>query len=81
MSSTEGPIGPIPEHLHTVTPRLVVRDGAAAIDFYREAFAAEELGQRFLGPTGELGRRRRCVEPRRSSRRRGGLPARRSVLR
>lgn len=48
------PVAPIPEHLHTVTPRLVVRDGAAAIDFYREAFGAIELGDRFSGPDGEL---------------------------
>ncbi len=45
---------PIPEHLRTVTPRLVVRDGAAAIDFYRAAFGATELGERFTGPGGEL---------------------------
>jgi uncharacterized glyoxalase superfamily protein PhnB len=32
----------------------VVRDGAAAIDFYRSAFGAEEIGERFTGPTGEL---------------------------
>jgi PhnB protein len=48
------PLTPIPEHLHTVTPRLVVRDGAAAIEFYREAFAAEEIGERFSGPEGQL---------------------------
>ena len=45
---------PIPEHLHTVTPRLVVRDGAAAIDFYRGAFGAAEIGERFTGSDGEL---------------------------
>jgi len=45
---------PIPEHLRAVTPRLVVRDGAAAIDFYRDAFGATELGERFTGPGGEL---------------------------
>lgn len=42
----------IPEHLRAVTPRLVVRDAAAAIDFYREAFGAVELGERFTGPDG-----------------------------
>jgi PhnB protein len=47
-------VRPIPEHLHTVTPRLVVGDGAAAIDFYARAFGAEELGERFTGPDGEL---------------------------
>ena len=45
---------PIPEHLHTVTPRLVVSDGAAAIEFYVRAFGAEEVGERFTGPGGEL---------------------------
>jgi PhnB protein len=45
---------PIPEHLGTVTPRLVVADGAAAIDFYTRAFGAAEIGERFTGPDGEL---------------------------
>ncbi len=45
---------PVPEHLSTVTPRLVVPDGAAAITFYAEAFGAEEVGERFNGPEGEL---------------------------
>jgi PhnB protein len=54
MSSGPEPVSPIPEHLHTVTPRLVVRGAAAAIDFYREAFGAVELGERFLGPGGEV---------------------------
>ena len=45
---------PIPEHLHTVTPRLVVSDGAAAIEFYARAFGAEEVGERFTGPDGAL---------------------------
>jgi PhnB protein len=44
----------VPEHLHTVTPRLVVSDGPAAIDFYARAFGASELGERFTGPAGEL---------------------------
>lgn len=47
-------VSPVPEHLRTVTPRLVVRDGAAAIEFYRAAFGATELGERFTGPDGEL---------------------------
>lgn len=53
-SNARSSISPVPEHLHTVTPRLVVRDGAAAIDFYRAAFAAEEIGGRFAGPNGEV---------------------------
>jgi uncharacterized glyoxalase superfamily protein PhnB len=32
----------------------VVRDGAAAIAFYSEAFGAGEMGERFTGPDGEL---------------------------
>jgi len=52
--SNDQPPGPIPEHLHTVTPRLVVRDGAAAIGFYQDAFGAVEIGERFTGPAGEL---------------------------
>jgi PhnB protein len=47
-------VGPVPEHLRTVTPRLVVSDGAAAIDFYREALGAEELGERFTDPDGRI---------------------------
>jgi PhnB protein len=47
-------LSPVPEHLRTITPRLVVRDGAGAIDFYRAAFGATELSERFTGPGGEL---------------------------
>jgi PhnB protein len=45
---------PVPEHLHTVTPRLVVSDGKAAIDFYVRAFGATEIGQPFLEPGGRV---------------------------
>jgi PhnB protein len=48
------PVAPIPEHLGAVTPRLVVRNGAAAVEFYSHAFGADEIGERFTGPTGEL---------------------------
>lgn len=44
----------MPEHLHTVTPRLVVRDGIGAIAFYKAAFAAELLDEPFFGPAGEV---------------------------
>lgn len=47
-------VNPVPEHLHTVTPRLVVGDGAAAIDFYARAFGAEEVYDRFTDPDGKL---------------------------
>ncbi|MBV9204905.1 MAG: VOC family protein [Actinobacteria bacterium] len=47
-------VSPVPGHLRTVTPRLVVSDGAAAIAFYARAFGAEQIGDRFTGPGGEL---------------------------
>jgi uncharacterized glyoxalase superfamily protein PhnB len=34
---------PIPEGFYTLTPHLVVRDAARAIDFYKRAFGAEEV--------------------------------------
>ena len=36
--------GPIPEHLGTVTPRLIVQDADAALDFYAKAFGAAPIG-------------------------------------
>lgn len=45
---------PIPEGLHTVTPHLVVRNAAQAIEFYKKAFGAEERG-RFEMPGGAIG--------------------------
>ena len=55
MSSEQpSPVAPVPGHLHTVTPRLVVRDTARAINFYCAAFGAEELGERLTGPHGEV---------------------------
>jgi PhnB protein len=53
-SDVTGAASPVPEHLHTVTPRLVVSDGATAINFYKRAFEAEQIGERFTGPGGEL---------------------------
>lgn len=32
---------PIPEGFHTITPYLVVRDAARAVEFYQKAFGAE----------------------------------------
>jgi PhnB protein len=53
-SHSQGSVTPIPEHLHTVTPRLVVHDGDAAISFYKAAFGAEEPGARFAAPDGAV---------------------------
>jgi uncharacterized glyoxalase superfamily protein PhnB len=47
-------VAPVPEHLHTVTPRLVLPDAVAAIDFYAEAFDAHEIGERHSTPDGTL---------------------------
>ncbi|MFQ5429714.1 MAG: VOC family protein [Phycisphaerae bacterium] len=46
-----GQVQPIPEGFRTVTPQIVVKDGEAAIAFYRKAFGAEELC-RMPGPDG-----------------------------
>jgi PhnB protein len=55
MSSEARPeVSPVPPYLHTVTPRLVVGDGAAAIDFYGRAFGAEQIGERFCDPSGRV---------------------------
>ncbi len=47
-------VDPIPQHLHTVTARLVLSDAAGAIEFYRSAFGAEALGEPFTGPDGAI---------------------------
>lgn len=36
-------VKPIPEGYHSLTPYLIVRNAAGAIDFYKEAFGAQEL--------------------------------------
>ena len=36
-------VGPIPQGMHTLTPNLVIRDCARAIEFYKRALGAEEL--------------------------------------
>jgi PhnB protein len=43
----------IPKGYHTITPNLVVPDGAKAIDFYKKAFGAEE-SVRMPGPGGGI---------------------------
>jgi PhnB protein len=45
---------PIPEGYHSVTPYLAIRDAAKAIDFYKQAFGAEEI-MRMAGPDGKIG--------------------------
>jgi len=48
------PVKPIPEGYHSVTPHLIVRRGADAIEFYKKAFGATELF-RFPTPDGKIG--------------------------
>ena len=47
-----GTVKRIPDGFHTVTPHLVVRGGAEAIEFYKKAFGAKEV-RRSLGPDGK----------------------------
>ena len=46
-------VKPVPEGFHTVTPYLVVDDGARAIEFYEQAFGAKEV-MRMPGPDGKV---------------------------
>jgi PhnB protein len=48
-----GKVKPIPEGYHTVVPHLVVRGAAEAIDWYKKALGAKEIG-RSPGPGGKL---------------------------
>ena len=45
---------PIPDGYPSLTPYLIVRDGAAAIDFYQKAFGAR-LRLKLDGPGGKVG--------------------------
>ena len=46
-------VSPVPEGYHTLTTYLAVEDAARAIDFYKEAFGAEET-VRMPGPDGSV---------------------------
>jgi PhnB protein len=44
---------PIPAGFRTITPHLIIKGAAEAIEFYKRAFGAEELGRMpFPGPDG-----------------------------
>jgi PhnB protein len=45
-------VKPIPDGYHTVTPHVFLKDIAKAIDFYKQAFGAEEI-YRMPGPGGQ----------------------------
>jgi PhnB protein len=44
---------PIPDGYHTVTPYLIIKNAAGAIDFYKKAFGAKEMF-RMPGPDGKV---------------------------
>ena len=44
----------IPDGYHSVTPYIIVNDGARAIEFYKQAFGATEVF-RMDGPDGRIG--------------------------
>ena len=43
----------IPDGYHTITPQLTLDNAAQAIDWYKKALGAEELG-RSVGPDGKI---------------------------
>jgi len=45
-------VNPIPQGMHTLTPGLVLKDAATAIDFYEEALGAKVL-TRMMAPDGK----------------------------
>jgi PhnB protein len=45
-------VNPIPQGFHTLTPNLVVRDCAKAIEFYKKALGAQEIS-RMPAPDGK----------------------------
>src|SRR5579859_1665071 len=51
MSNTK--VKPIPDGMHTLTPHLVCADAVAAIEFYKKALGAAEMG-RLLGSRGKI---------------------------
>ncbi len=48
------PVSPIPEGYHSVTPYLILKNAAAAIEFYKKALGAVELF-RMEAPGGKIG--------------------------
>ncbi len=47
------PAKPIPDGYHSLTPYLIIRDCAKAIDFYKQVFGATEVA-RMPGPGGAI---------------------------
>jgi PhnB protein len=49
-----GNVKPIPDNYHRVTPYLIVKGAADAIDFYKKIYGATEI-MRMPGPDGKIG--------------------------
>lgn len=49
-----GKVNPIPSGYRSLTPYLVCSDASRAIDFYKQAFGAQEIA-RMAGPGGKIG--------------------------
>src|SRR5882762_5739325 len=47
-------VKPIPDGYHSITPHLVIKGAAAAIDFYKKVFGATEI-MRMPQPDGRVG--------------------------
>jgi|SRR5438552_1321133 len=47
-------VKPVPDGYHTVTPYLIVKGAARALDFYKKAFGATEV-MRLADPSGKVG--------------------------
>lgn len=47
-------VSPIPQGFHTITPYLVIKGAAQAIEYYKKVFGATEL-VRMNGPDGKVG--------------------------
>ena len=47
-------VKPIPEGYHTLTPFLTIRNAAKAIDFYKQAFGAQQRGDVAKDPSGKV---------------------------
>jgi len=47
-------VKPIPEEMNTVTPHLVCRGAGRAIEFYKKAFGAQEIGRMDMPEGGKV---------------------------
>src|SRR5689334_3023876 len=54
MTSMASKVKPIPDGYHSVTPYLIIKGAAGALDFYKKAFGATELF-RMPTPNGKIG--------------------------